>query len=149
MYCDNLVMCICSTTYLFLYKNRYTFFPWNLIRLINSRMPMIQQTLSSISGINFLPNKATKYIVRYCVILFWLKKLLDVDSSHTCGIFCQNRNIIFPALIRTWYFQYIRSLFSQTGWWSKKWVAVILICAKYIGFFSNIYNLDMMFQMLC
>ena len=76
---------------------------------------MIQQTLSSISGINFLPNKATTYIVRYCVILFWLKKLLDVDSSHTCGIFCQNRNIIFPALISTWYFQYIRSLFSQTG----------------------------------
>ena len=109
---------------------------------------MIQQTLSSISGINFLPNKATKYIVRYCVILFWLKKLLDVDSSHTCGIFCQNRNIIFPALISTWYFQYIRSLFSQTGWWSKKWVAVILICAKYIGIFVKIYILDMMFQIL-
>ena len=109
---------------------------------------MIQQTLSSISSINFLPNKATKYIVRYCVILFWLKKLLDVDSSHTCGIFCQNRNIIFPALISTWYFQYIRSLFSQTGWWNKKWVAVILICAKYIGIFVKIYILDMMFQIL-
>ena len=109
---------------------------------------MIQQTLSSISGINFLPNKATKCIVRYCVILFWLKKLLDVDSSHTCGIFCQNRNIIFPALISTWYFQYIRSLFSQTGWWNKKWVAVILICAKYIGIFVKIYILDMMFQIL-